>query len=101
MKDCRNCGERRGCAYFICGYTPTKCRCYWNSETEDTTEEIRTDYFKHFDYHIKNIIGDEEITKEWLMYGYNETNLKKIVLDDELWRNFINCFVSCCNKAEG
>lgn len=34
MKDCRNCGERKGCIYFMSGNDPRKCQSYWNSETE-------------------------------------------------------------------
>ena len=52
--------------------------------------KCRIKFLKQFDYYIRNIIGDEEITCNiWLVEGlpdgYNETDLKEIALDDELW----------------
>lgn len=39
MNNCGNCGERKGCIYFISGYGPRKCAAYWNSECETESYE--------------------------------------------------------------
>lgn len=68
----------------------------------DTTK-CRIEFLKQFDYYVRNIIGDDEITEHWLMLGlpdgYDETDLKEIALDDELWLDCVNCFASCCRVA--
>ena len=65
--------------------------------------KCRIEFLKQFDYYIRNIIGDDDIIDEWLMLGvpdgYNETILKDIALDDELWLGCVNCFANCCNAA--
>lgn len=66
--------------------------------------KCRIEFLKQFDYYVRNIIGDDEITKEWLTLGlpdgYDETDLKDIALDDELWLECVNCFSNCCKAAE-
>ena len=65
--------------------------------------KCKIEFLKHLDYYIRNIIGDEEITEKWLMMGlpdgYDETDLKDIALDDELWFDCVNCFANCCKAA--
>lgn len=65
--------------------------------------KCRIKFLKQFDYYIRNIIGDDEITKKWLMMGfldsYDEADFKEIALDDELWLDRANCFASCCKAA--
>ena len=65
--------------------------------------KCRIEFLKQFDYYIRNIIGDEEITESWLMLGlpddYDETDLKEIALDDELWLDCVKCFSFCCKAA--
>lgn len=65
--------------------------------------KCRIEFLKQFDYYIRNIIGDEGITEDWLMFGlpdgYDETDLKEIALDDELWLDCVNCFTDCCEVA--
>ena len=55
MEDCRNCGERKGCIYFMSGYNPRKCASYWNSETE-SFEKLKELMEKNKDvlYRLKN-----------------------------------------------
>ena len=65
--------------------------------------KYRIEFLKQFDYYIRNIIGDDDITEEWLMLGlpdgYDEADLNNIALDDELWLDCVNCFSSCCKAA--
>lgn len=65
--------------------------------------KYRIEFLKQFDYYIRNTIGDEDITEEWLMLGlpdgYSEIDLEEIALDDELWLDCVNCFASCCRAA--
>ena len=65
--------------------------------------KCRIEFLKQFDFYIRNIIGDEEITEHWLMLGlpdgYDETDLKDIALDDELWLDCVKCFANCCRAA--
>lgn len=65
--------------------------------------KYRIKFLKQFDYYIRNIIGDEEITEVWLMLGlpdgYNEDDLREIALDDEMWLDCVNCFANCCRAA--
>ena len=68
----------------------------------DNTEQ-RIEFLKKFDYYIKDTIGDDEITDEWLMLGlpdeYNEKDLEDIALDDDLWLSCVECFKNCCKNA--
>ena len=65
--------------------------------------KCRVEFLKQFDYYIRNIIGDDDITEEWLMLGlpdgYDEADLNDIALDDESWIGCVNCFSSCCKAA--
>lgn len=65
--------------------------------------KCRMEFLKQFDYHVRYIIGDDDITDHWLTLGlpdgYDETDLKEIALDDELWLDCVNAFKSCCNMA--
>ena len=73
------------------------------SQTDIT--KCRIEFLKQFDYYVRNIIGDDDITENWLIWvglpdDYDETDLKEIALDDELWLDCVKCF-SCCCKAAG
>lgn len=65
--------------------------------------KCRMEFLKQFDYYIRNIIGDEEITEDWLMLGlpdgYDEEDLKEIALDDEEWLCMVQVFANCCKAA--
>lgn len=66
--------------------------------------KCKIEFLKQFDYYVRNIIGDDEITCDiWLVNGlpdgYDETDLKDIALDDELWLDCVNCFADCCRAA--
>ena len=66
--------------------------------------KCRVEFLKQFDYYVRNIIGDDDITVNiWLAGGvpdgYDETDLKEIALDDELWLDCVNCFADCCRAA--
>lgn len=65
--------------------------------------KCRMEFLKQFDYYIRNIIGDDDITDHWLMMGlpdgYDETDLKDIALDDELWLDCVKAFSACCKMA--
>lgn len=68
------------------------------------TTEMRIEFLKQFDYYVRNIIGDDEITciiwlSEGLPDGYDETDLKEIALDDGLWLDCVNAFANCCEAA--
>ena len=67
--------------------------------------KCRIEFLKQFDYYVRNIIGDDDITENWLIWvglpnDYDETDLKEIALNDELWLDCVKCF-SCCCKAAG
>ena len=71
-------------------------------ETDIT--KCRIEFLKQFDYYVKNIIGDDDITENWLIWvglpdDYDETDLKEIALDDELWLDCVKCFSECCKVA--
>lgn len=66
--------------------------------------KYRIEFLKQFDYYVKNVIGDDRITyriwlAEGLPDGYNETDLKEIALDDDLWLDCVKCFSNCCKVA--
>ena len=66
--------------------------------------KCKIEFLKQFDYYVRNIIGDDEITCDiWLVNrlpdGYDEIDLKDIALDDELWLDCVNCFADCCRAA--
>ena len=66
--------------------------------------KCRMEFLKQFDYYVRNIIGDDEITcdiwfAEGLPDGYDETDLRENALDDELWLDCVNCFADCCRVA--
>lgn len=66
--------------------------------------KCKIELLKQFDYYVRNIIGDDEITCDiWLVNGlpdgYDEIDLKDIALDDELWLDCVNCFADCCRAA--
>lgn len=61
--------------------------------------KCRMEFLKQFDYYIRNVIGDDDITDAWLMMGlpdgYDEEDLKEITLDHELWYNCVRAFADC------
>ena len=66
--------------------------------------KCRIEFLKQFDYYVRNVIGDDEITcdiwlAEGLPDGYNEADLKEIAFDDELWLDCVKCFSYCCKAA--
>ena len=66
--------------------------------------KCRIEFLKQFDYYVKNIIGDDDITENWLVWvglpdDYDETDLKEIALNDELWLDCVKCFSCCCEAA--
>jgi len=66
--------------------------------------KYRIEFLKQFDYYVKNVIGDDRITcriwlAEGLPDGYDETDLKEIALDDDLWLDCVKCFSNCCKVA--
>ena len=69
---------------------------------KDTT--MRMEFLKQFDYYVRNIIGDDEITIDiWFADGvpdgYDESDLKEIAIDDNLWLECVECFAECCRAA--
>ena len=63
--------------------------------------KCRIEFLKQFDYYVRDIIGDDEITCDiWLAEGvpdgYTEEDLKEIAIDDESWLDCVNCFAECC-----
>lgn len=65
--------------------------------------KCRIEFLKQFDYYIRNVIGDDEITEYWLMLGlpdgYDEEDLKEIALDDKEWLCIVQVFGNCCKMA--
>ena len=66
----------------------------------------RIEFLKQFDYYVRNIIGDDDITVNiWLAGGvpdgYTDEDLKEIAIDDELWFDCVDCFANCCRMARG
>ena len=66
--------------------------------------QCRIEFLKQFDYYVRNVIGDDNITVDiWLAEGlpdgYNEADLKEIALDDELWLDCVKCFNKSCKAA--
>lgn len=65
--------------------------------------KCKIEFLKQFDYYIRNIIGDDDITDKQLMFGlpdgYDEADLKDIALDDKLWLDCVNYFSNCCKAA--
>ena len=66
--------------------------------------KCRIEFLKQFDSYVREDIGNDEITCDiWLVEGlpdgYDEIDLKKIALDDELWLNCVKCFNRCCKAA--
>ena len=66
--------------------------------------KYRIEFLKQLDCYVRNTIGDDNITVNiWLAGGvpdgYDETDLKEIALDDELWLDCVNCFADCCRAA--
>ena len=66
--------------------------------------KCRIEFLKQFDSYVREDIGNDEITcdiwlAEGLPDGYDETDLKEIALDDELWLDCVNCFKKCCKAA--
>lgn len=55
MNDCRTCGERRGCYYFISGKEPRHCGCYWNSESKN----LEKTEVENMSIDIKNLTLEE------------------------------------------
>ena len=66
--------------------------------------KCKIEFLKQFDYYIRNIIGDENIINAWLSAGVpdgaDETDLREIAEDEELWLDCVNAFANCC-KAVG
>ena len=68
--------------------------------------KCRIEFLKQFDYYVRNVIGDDDITVNiWLAGGlpdgYTDEDLKEIAIDDELWLDCVNCFANCCRVARG
>ena len=66
--------------------------------------KCRIEFLKQFDSYVRENIRNDEITCDiWLVEGlpdgYDETDLKEIALDDELWLDCVNCFNKCCKAA--
>ena len=66
--------------------------------------KCRIEFLKQFDSYVREDIGNDEITcdiwlAEGLPDGYDETDLKEIALDDELWLDCVKCFKRCCKAA--
>ena len=65
--------------------------------------KCRIELLKQFDYYIRNIIKNDEITCNWLIERisdkYCETGLKEIAIDDELWHFCVDRFFECCKAA--
>lgn len=66
--------------------------------------KCRIEFLKQFDSYVREDIGNDEITCDiWLVEGlpdgYDETDLKEIALDEELWLDCVNCFKKCCKAA--
>ena len=66
--------------------------------------KCRIEFLKQFDSYVREDIGNDESTCDiWLVEGlpdgYDETDLKEIALDDELWLDCVNCFNKCCKAA--
>ena len=66
--------------------------------------KCRIEFLKQFDSYVRENIGNDEITCDiWLVEGLpdgcDETDLKEIALDDELWLDCVNCFNKCCKAA--
>lgn len=63
--------------------------------------KCRIEFLKQFDYYVKNIIGDDEITvyfwfADGVPDGYTDEDLKEIAIDDNSWLDCVNCFARCC-----
>ena len=66
----------------------------------------RIEVLKQFDYYVRNIIGDDDITVNiWLAGGvpdgYTDEDLKEIAICDDLWRDCVDCFAECCRIVWG
>lgn len=65
--------------------------------------KCRIEFLKQFDYYIRNIIGDEEITDVWLMLGlcdgYDDEELDFIANNEECWLECVEAFAKCCRLA--
>lgn len=65
--------------------------------------KCRIEFLRQFDYYIRNIIGDEEITEKWLILelpdGYYENELHFIATKEERWLNCVESFAECCRAA--
>lgn len=72
----------------------------------DKTELVmyRKDFLRQMDDYVKDMIGDETITQEWLSSGlpdgYDDIDLEEIASDDDLWLDCVKCFASCCKAAD-
>lgn len=66
--------------------------------------KCRIEFLKQFDYYVRNVIGDDEITCDiWLACGVpdgaDDTDLREIAEDDELWVDCVECFADCLEQA--
>lgn len=64
-------------------------------------KKMRMDFLRDFDYYVRNVIGDDEITYGvWCAIGvpdgWFEIDLESIAEDDELWLDCVNAFKRCC-----
>ena len=69
----------------------------------NTIVEMRMDFINQFDHYIRNEIGDEDITEEWLIRGLPDgadtAEIREIAEDEDLWLDMVQCFAECCQCA--
>lgn len=65
--------------------------------------KCKVEFLKQFDYYVRDIIGDDDITNYWLSYGIpdgaDKVDLIEIAEDEELWLDCVNAFSECCEMA--
>lgn len=61
--------------------------------------ELRINYLKQFDHHVREVIANEAITDIWITYGlqgkYDDNILYKIAEENSLWQKCVECFYEC------
>lgn len=68
-------------------------------------KKMRMDFLRDFDYYVRNVIGDDDITYDvWCSTGvpdgWNEDDLESIAEDDELWVDCCKTFEKCLKMAD-